>query len=114
MGDGVAFGTGAVAQHLFTVEQPLVLFVDIDLGAGGLDDLGHCHHMIVMAMGQQDHLHLIAQLLHGLQNLFGLLTGIDEGAGAGLLVTQNIAVGLQPTNDNVLDDHMGHTPFFII
>ena len=114
MGDSIAFGTGAVAQHLFTVEQPLILFVDIDLGAGSLDDLGHRHHMIVMAVGQQDHFHLIAQLLYGLQNLISLLTGINEGAGAGLFVAQNIAVGLQPTDDNVLNDHMGHTPFFII
>ena len=82
-------------------------------GTGGLDDLGHGHHMVIVAVGQQDHFHLISQLSHCFQNLVGLLAGVDDSAGFGLLVTQNETVGAEPTHDNRLDDHI-HTLLFII
>ena len=71
-----------------------VFLVDIDLGIGqGLVQLGHGGGVVVVAVGQENILHLQIPQGEGGENSVGLVTGIDDGGLVGGLVDEQIAVG---------------------
>ena len=73
--------------------------MDIDLRLGqGLVQLGHGGGVVIVAVGQQDILHIHAVVLDHLKDAPGLVTGVDDGGRTGLLVLQNIAVGPDGTH----------------
>ena len=68
--------------------------VDVDLYAGqGLHQVGHGGGVVVMAVGEEDVLHLALRLLHLVEDALPVVAGIDDGHQAALLILEKIAVG---------------------
>ena len=69
--------------------------MEIDRGAGGLVQRPDAADVVKMAVGQQDIPEGQAQIFKRLRHLAPAVSGIDDGAGSGLLIRHNVTVGLQ-------------------
>ena len=71
-----------------------VRLVDIHLGVReALLQIGHTGGVVVVAVGEEDVLHLRPVRLEHLGDLVRLVARVDDGGLVGLVVLQNIAVG---------------------
>ena len=95
---------GDTGQFTFQREQLGLRIVEIGLvninGSLGhrLQKPGDAAGVVIVAVGQQDLIHGAVQLFGGREDQLRLRTGIDHGAGMGIFVTENIAVGADGTN----------------
>ena len=81
-----------------------LLVVDVDGGAGPLlQQAGNPQHVVKVAVGDEDHGELQARLADLPVDVVGLVAGVDDGAGLGLGVLQQVAVGADLAHGHAFD-----------
>ena len=89
-----------------------VRLMDVDLHAGQrLHQVGHSGGVVVVAVGEEDVLHLALRLLYLVEDALPVVAGIDDGHQAALLILEKIAVGADGAH---LHDRYLHGSFLLI
>ena len=79
---------------------------DVDLRLGqDLFDGGHGERVVAVAVGEEDVFERNALLLHEREELFRLVTRVDERGKLRLLVNEQVAIRLQRADDGGDDFH---------